>query len=109
VLRVVNVNWNDDGWNVNANALDDNRWNDDNRVFSHNYCYSPDAGAGVLFSMPFFHPHSILPTSSALAIRAEYCSVLMSLFSQVICKKNFKVSIRVTAFVSNGSFCSGGK
>jgi len=32
--RVVNVNWNDDGWNVNANSLDDNRWNDGNRVFS---------------------------------------------------------------------------
>ena len=36
VLRTVNVNWNDDGWNANANALDDNRWNDDNQVLSRN-------------------------------------------------------------------------
>jgi hypothetical protein len=34
VLRAVNCNWNDDGWNVNANSVDDtNRWNDDNQVF----------------------------------------------------------------------------
>lgn len=36
MLRAVNVNWNDDGWNANANVLDDNRWNDDNQVFSRN-------------------------------------------------------------------------
>jgi hypothetical protein len=36
--RAVNVNWNDDGWNVNANRVDDeNRWNAGNRVFSRNY------------------------------------------------------------------------
>jgi hypothetical protein len=56
VLRTVNVNWNDDGWNANANALDDNRWNDDNQVFSRNYWGSPAFLAGVLLSMPFFQP-----------------------------------------------------
>ncbi|MBI3442320.1 MAG: hypothetical protein HY007_00935 [Candidatus Sungbacteria bacterium] len=41
-LRAVNVNSNSDGWNVNANSVDDpNRWNDDNRVFSRNCCVSP--------------------------------------------------------------------
>ena len=67
----MNVNWNDDGWNVNANTLDDNRWNDDNQVFSRNYCGSLAFLAGVLFSMPFFHPQSILPTSSMFVSKAE--------------------------------------
>jgi hypothetical protein len=37
VLRAVNVNWNDDGWNVNANSVENpNRWNDGNQAFSRN-------------------------------------------------------------------------
>ena len=37
VLWAVNCNWNDDGWNVNANSVEDpNKWNDDNQVFSRN-------------------------------------------------------------------------
>jgi len=37
VLRAVNVNWNDGGWNVNANSVENpNRWNDGNQVFSRN-------------------------------------------------------------------------
>lgn len=41
VLRAVNVNWNDNGWNVNANSVDNpNDWNDGNRVFSRNYYFS---------------------------------------------------------------------
>ncbi len=41
VLRAVYVNWNDDGWNVNANSIENrNEWNDDNRVFSRNYYFS---------------------------------------------------------------------
>ncbi|MDR3582390.1 MAG: hypothetical protein P4L67_03920 [Candidatus Pacebacteria bacterium] len=36
-LRAVNVNWNGDGWNVNANAVTNpNTWNAGNRVFSRN-------------------------------------------------------------------------
>lgn len=31
---VVNVNWNDGEWNVNAWNRDDNKWNEGNRVFS---------------------------------------------------------------------------
>lgn len=37
-LRAVNVNWNDNGWNVNANSVENpNEWNAGNRVFSRNY------------------------------------------------------------------------
>jgi len=42
VLRAANVNWNDDGWNVNANSVENpNEWNAGNQVFSRNYCLSP--------------------------------------------------------------------
>ena len=41
VLQAVNVDWNDDGWNVNANSIENpNRWNDGNQVFSRNFCFS---------------------------------------------------------------------
>jgi len=37
VLRAVNVNWNDDGWNVNANSVTDScEWYAGYRVFSRN-------------------------------------------------------------------------
>ena len=40
VLRAVNVNWNDDGWNVNANSVaDSNEWNAGNQVISRNCCF----------------------------------------------------------------------
>jgi hypothetical protein len=54
-LRAVNVNWNDDGWNVNANEVSNpNAWNDGNQVFSRNYCFSPIIFlVGVLFPVLF--------------------------------------------------------
>jgi len=61
VLRAVNVNWNDDGWNVNANSVENpNRWNEGNQVFSRNYCFSPVPFAGVFFFAisPFLHAPS---------------------------------------------------
>ena len=35
----MNANWNADDheWNLNANELDDNRWNDGNYVFAEAY------------------------------------------------------------------------
>lgn len=43
-ICAVNVNWNGDGWNVNANSVDNpNRWNEGNQVFSRNYLFSPVA------------------------------------------------------------------
>jgi len=65
VLRTVNVNWNDDGWNVNANAVTNpNEWNDDNQVFSRNCRITSRYLAGGLLCMPFAQPPSSLPTSS---------------------------------------------
>jgi hypothetical protein len=64
-LWAVNANWNDDGWNVNANSIDNpNDWNADNQVFSRNYFLSPTPVVGVFASRPFFQPPTILPTSS---------------------------------------------
>jgi len=42
-LFAVNVNWNADNrkWNVNANSLDDNRWNAGNRAFSATFLFLP--------------------------------------------------------------------
>jgi hypothetical protein len=41
-LRVVNVRWNDGGWNVNANPVSNpNEWNAGNRVFASNNWISP--------------------------------------------------------------------
>jgi hypothetical protein len=40
----VNANWNgaNDGWNVNANEVDNpNTWNAGNQVVSRNYIFSP--------------------------------------------------------------------
>ena len=43
-LRAVAAYWNDDGWNVNANAVTNpNTWNDDNQVFSRNCRMIPPA------------------------------------------------------------------
>lgn len=42
VLRAVNVNWNGDGWNVNANSVTNpNEWNAGNRVFSAIVAFLP--------------------------------------------------------------------
>src|SRR4030042_5306410 len=89
-LRTVNVNWNDDGWNVNANSVENpNEWNDGNRVFSRNYCillllYA----AGVLFSKLFFHPPSIFPVSLSCPERAIYFLLSSVLISHATCRKN---------------------
>ena len=58
VLRTVNVNWNDDGWNVNANPVENsNRWNDGNRVFSRNYWFSPRPRVGEFLPANLFSNH----------------------------------------------------
>ena len=64
-LRAVNVNWNDDGWNVNANAVTNpNEWNDGNQVFSRNCRMTSRYLAGGLLCMPLIQPPICLPTSS---------------------------------------------
>lgn len=110
VLRTVNVNWNDDGWNVNANSVENpNRWNDGNQVFSRN-CYLSSAQlAEVFFCRPFFQPPSCRPISSRFAIRSEYLSVGMSLLSHASWVKNLTMSSFVIALLSIGTLCSGGR
>ncbi len=65
LLRAVNANWNDDGWNVDANSVENpNEWNDGNQVLSRNCRDSLSIYFGrVLLSIPRFHPPNILPTS----------------------------------------------
>lgn len=111
VLRAVNVNWNNDGWNINANSVENpNRWNDGNQVFSRNYCFSPPTLVeGVLLWSPFFQPPSIRPISSSFKRSSEYFSVVMSLLSQASWVKNLTTSSRVMALPSKGIFCSGGR
>ena len=54
-LRAVNVNWNDDGWNVNANSVENpNEWNADNRVFSRNSLSFSCRSGGSFHFQPSF-------------------------------------------------------
>ncbi len=54
VLRAVNANWNDDGWNVNANSVENtNDWNAGNRVFSETLILLPSICGSFLFVVLF--------------------------------------------------------
>jgi len=68
VLWAVNVNWNSDGWNVNANSVTDpNKWNEGNQVFSRNCYFLPLKWRKFYFQYSFSsHPtffqfHLIFP------------------------------------------------
>ena len=55
MLRVVNVNWYDDGWNLNANSVENpNRWNAGNQAFSRNYCFSLRSMVGEFLLVGLF-------------------------------------------------------
>lgn len=63
----VNLNWNDDEWNFNANSLDDNTWNEGNLFLSFetgNMCKARLALArrALLFASCFFI-HFVFPTT----------------------------------------------
>lgn len=105
MLCAVDVNWNDDGWNVNANSIKNpNEWTDGNHVFSCNCHVSPAYDAGVLLCNPFLHPPSMRPTSSSFFDSSAYLSVGISLFSHASCRKNFNVSRREIVFPNSGIF-----
>lgn len=54
VLRAVNANWNGDGWNVNANSVENpNRWNDGNQVFSPQLLFLSYLFGGNFVLQPF--------------------------------------------------------
>lgn len=66
----VNVNWNDDEWNFNANEFDNgNDWNEGNILLFFETAGNPAYMAGFCFARIsfaetlFFQPPSILPTS----------------------------------------------
>lgn len=64
----VNANWNDDGWNVEANSVrNPNRWNDGNCVVSRYSFLSPPFLGGVFASSPLRQPPVIRPISSTAA------------------------------------------
>lgn len=65
LIWAVNANWNSDGWNVNANSVENpNEWNAGNAVFSRYSFLSSAAMAEVLFIKPLFQPPIIFPSSS---------------------------------------------
>lgn len=111
VLWAVNCNWNGDGWNVDANPVDDpNRWNDGNQVFSRNSDISPAYLVGVFFSKsPFLQAPKFLPISSSFSESLIYLSLGISLFSQASWTKNFRTSRWKIIFPNIIIFCSGGK
>lgn|SRR3989344_854915 len=80
----VNANWNsfNEGWNVNANSVDNqNEWNAGNQVLSRNYLCSvapPICGAVVFLCQP----PSILPISDSFSDSAIYLFVWIISVSQ---------------------------
>ena len=110
VLWTVNCNWNDDGWNVNANSVDNpNDWNDGNQVFSPKLKYFSRLFGGSFICSPFRHPPSIRPISFNRLESSAYFSVGISLFSHASCTKNLRTSSRDIIFPSIIIFCSGGR
>ena len=76
----MNANWNSDNrdWNLNANDLDDNRWNDGNCVFSRSLFFSSSNYFGEVFSMSCFNqPPSILLISSSFSESIIYFLLLI--------------------------------
>lgn len=109
--RAVYWNWNDNGWNVNANEVpNSNRWNDGNEFVSRNYCFSPPLFCGgVLFNNPFFQPPSIRPISSKCFDNSVYFEVGSNFSSQASWIKNFRTSTLEIVFPKTMIFCSVGK
>ncbi|MEK7630363.1 MAG: hypothetical protein AAB432_03265 [Patescibacteria group bacterium] len=69
---VVNLNWNSDNrdWNLNANRLDDNKWNEGNRVFFRRL------------------PVIFLPNAFALGSFIFFAIIKIVLFLKLLFRKN---------------------
>ena len=78
-LWAVNANWNaGNGWNVEANSVENpNRWNDGNQVLSRYSYLSPLLPGGVLLSRPFLQPPIIRPTSSISFPSSVYLTLVI--------------------------------
>lgn len=102
IVWAVNANWNDDGWNLNANPVSNpNEWNADNRVVSRYSFLSPLPVSGVLLRIPLRHPPVMRPISSTAPASSPYCVVGINLLSHAICKKNRNESAIQIALPSN--------
>jgi len=111
---VANVNVNADGTlKANVNRFEnDNVWNAENhhRVFLPETCgFLSQVRARVFFSMPIFHPPSILPISFNCSVSCIYWLLGTSLFSQHSCKKNFTPFSFFIARSIYGIFSIGGR
>ena len=88
----VNVNWNDDEWNFNANDFDYNDlWNEGNVFLSpdtvfilSNYFREVLFSMVIFVSILFFHPPSIFPTSCNFPDSSMYGFSFSNLFSHAI-------------------------
>ena len=69
----MNVNWNGDGWNVNANLVSNPyRWNAGNQVFSRNsFLFSRLIGREFLIQDPFSNRRAF-SRSHSIARRLKY-------------------------------------
>lgn len=107
-LWAVNANWYDDGWNLNANSVENpNPWNAGNQVCSRN-SYLPSARiAEVFLIISFLHAPTLFPIVSRLVPKDMNCSFDINLFSHNNWMKNFISSILTTAISSKGIFCFG--
>jgi len=87
---VLNADWNDDGWNLEANSVTNpNEWNDGNVVVSPRYPFlSPPSLDGVLLKIPLRQPPVMRPISSTALARSSYCLFGIRRDSHAICKKN---------------------
>lgn len=103
-LWAVNANWNGDGWNVNANSIENpNRWNVGNEFVSRYSFLSPPTG-GVFARMPFRQPPIILPISSIRMASSSQCLFEISFASQEICTKNRIESMALSARANTVDF-----
>lgn len=81
VLRTVNVNWNDDGWNVEANSVENpNRWNDGNQVFSRNCCFSPATVREFCFASLFSNHQVVVQFPQVVRVGLNICLSIRACF-----------------------------
>ena len=104
-LWAVNANWNDDGWNVEANSVDNpNRWNAGNQVMSRYSFLSPPTKGGVFASKHLRQPPTIFPRLSTSSASTRYCFCSRILHSHVIWRKNRSRSIFCKTFPNRTIF-----
>lgn len=106
-LGAVNANWNSDGWNVNANSVDNpNKWNDGNQVLSCDYFLSSVLVAEVFVSRPLRQPPIIFPIISISLPSERNLLLEIRLVSHIICTKKRRESVLLKQSSSIPIFCA---